>query len=212
MPTSSITNATLTTPNQALQQLQASYGSTTQAITQNALNAYFSHLTILEVISAIISAAFIAATVYFLIETGYISNRVDKIRDVVLKKDISKEHARSSWADIERHFFAGDDNDLKIAIIEADNLLGEALHDVGVPGVNLGERLQRVNPEKLPNVEDVWQAHKIRNRIAHEANFVLKRDLAERALTVYEKALEHLGLLEPESELKNPDAQGSAGK
>jgi hypothetical protein len=210
MPTSTIANATLTNPNQALQQLQSAYGSTTHEITQQVVNGYFAHLTVVEIISAIISTTFIVATVYFLIETGWIANRVDRVRDVVLKKDQTKKHAQSSWEDIERHFFAGDDNDLKVALIEADNLLDEALHDAGVPGTTLGERLQRVTEEKLPNVEDVWQAHKIRNRIAHEANFVLKRDLAERALTVYEKALEHLGLLEPESETMSPSGATDA--
>jgi hypothetical protein len=63
-------------------------------------------------------------------------------------------------------------------------------------------RLKKVSTAQLPNVDDVWQAHKLRNRIAHEADFALKRDLAERALTVYEQALEHLGVLEPSEEKK----------
>jgi hypothetical protein len=209
MPTSTVTNATLTSPNQVLQNLQSSYGSTTNAITQSVLSGYFSHLTLIEVVSSIFSAAFIALTVYFLIETGWIKNRMEKVRDIVLKKDVAKEHTRTSWEDIERHFFAGDDNDLKIALIEADNLLGESLHDIGIPGANIGDQLQRINEEKLPNLEDVWQAHKIRNRIAHETNFVLKRDLAERALTVYEKALEHLGFLDPELELGSGPASST---
>jgi len=199
-----LTNATLTSPGQTLQQLQTTYGSTTNAIAQNALAAYFAHLTVLELISAVVSAAFLAATIYFLIETGWIAHRVDRFNDVILQKDSVKKHARASWEDIERHFFAGDDNDLKIALIEADNLLAEALHDAGIPGATLGERLQRMNEEKLPNLQEVWDAHKIRNRIAHETNFVLKRDLAERALTVYEKALEYMGMLDPESGLENP--------
>jgi hypothetical protein len=55
-----------------------------------------------------------------------------------------------------------------------------------------------VRSGQLPNVEAVWQAHKLRNQIAHDGSLSLKRDLAERALTVYETALEHLGVLEKE--------------
>jgi len=124
---------------------------------------------------------------------------VDRFRDVVLRSDVSKKQAQVSWEEIERHFFAGDDNDLKIAIIKADTLLGEALRGAGVPGDGIGDQLQHVRSEQLPNLEAVWQAHKLRNQIAHEGNFVLKRDLAERALTVYEQALEHLGLLDKET-------------
>ena len=41
----------------------------------------------------------------------------------------------------------------------------------------------------MPNLNELWQAHKLRNQIAHEPNFKLKRDLAERALGIYETAL-----------------------
>jgi hypothetical protein len=191
--------ATIPSPTSTFQNLQESYGPQAQAFGNTAENIYYSHLTTLEVFSVIFSAAFIAGSIYFLIQTGWLANRVDRVRDVVLKSDSSKKRIRSTWDDIERHFFAGDDNDLKVALIEADNLLNDALLAAGVQGVQLGDRLKKVRSNQLPNLEEVWQAHKIRNRIAHEANFVLKRDLAERALTVYETALEHLGVLEPEA-------------
>ncbi len=200
MPTST-SIVTGTTPSAVLQQLQNNYGPQAQAVGQGALNAYAAHLGTFQIVSLIFSLACFGIGIYFLIQTGYLQNRIDRIQDVILKQDNTRKRARASWDDIERHFFAGDDNDLKIAIIEADNLLDETLLAIGVPGAGLGERLQKVTPEKLPNVEDVWQAHKIRNRIAHEAKFVVKRDLADRALTVYEKALENLGLLDAESEL-----------
>jgi hypothetical protein len=197
MPT---TTATGTTPSAVLQNLQTNYGPQAQAVGQVATNAYFAHLGTLEVISAILSTCFFAATIYFLVQTGWLANRIDRVRDVVLRKDSFKARVKSSWDDIERHFFAGDDNDLKIAIIEADTLLDEALVGVGVSGSQLGDRLKKVRPDQIGDIDAVWQAHKLRNQIAHEANFVLKRDLAERALTVYEKALENLGALDPEVE------------
>jgi len=195
MPTSSVTS---TATGTVVQKIQTTYGPQAQALGQSAANAYASHLTTLDVVSVVISTIFIALIVYLIIQTGIVTLHVERIQDVVLKSDTSKKLAKSSWDDIERHFFAGDDSDLKIALIEADHLLDEALHGAGVPGATIGDRLKKVRPEQLPNVDDVWQAHKLRNRIAHEGNFVLKRDLAERALTVYEKALENLGLLDPE--------------
>ena len=107
-----------------------------------------------------------------------------------------RNKSNAPWNDIkERHFFAGDENDLKVAIIEADQALDNAMRNAGVLGTNLGDRLKKVKPSQLPNIEDVWQAHKLRNRIAHEGDMVIKRDVAERALTVYREALESLGAL-----------------
>lgn len=187
-------------PGQILNQLSTGVNSATNAFSQNVQSSFFSHFVIIQILSGLVSAALFGMSIYLLIKSGVVRNRLDRINDVILKKQPLKKRMQTSWDDIERHFFAGDDNDLKIAIIEADNLLEEAMHDAGIAGTSLAERLQRVSAEKLPNVEDVWQAHKIRNRIAHEAGFILKRDLAERALTIYEKALEHLGALESEVE------------
>lgn len=180
-----------------IQRLEATYGPQAEAIGRGVASAYFSHLTILQVLSVMISAAFFAATIYVAIKTGWIRSRIDRIEDVILKTDLPQKHAQKSWDDVERHFFSGDENGLKIAIMKADTLLDEALREAGIVGRDLGERLRKVSPKDLPNIENVWEAHKLRNKIAHEINFQLKRDLAERALTVYEEALEQLGVLKP---------------
>lgn len=208
MPTSTIASGT--SPQAVLQQIQASYGPQAQAAGHAASGAFFAHLGALQFVSAIISIALFGLTIYFLFQTGWIANRVDRFQDIIMKSDLSKKHAQATWDEIESHFFAGDDNDLKIAIIKADTLLDEALRAVGVQGNQLGDRLRKVRNDQLPNIEAVWQAHKLRNQIAHEANFVLKRDLAERALTVYETALESLGVLDKEGEKTAADAAAAA--
>lgn len=200
-PPPTITTTSVPEAVATLQRVEAQYGPQAQAAGQTALSFYSAHLTTFQVTSVILSTAFVAGVVYSIIKTGWLASRVDRIQDVIFKTDLSKKRTRAAWEDIEAHFFAGDDNDLKVAIIEADMLLDEALRSAGVAGAQLGDRLKRVKTSQLPNIDDVWQAHKIRNRIAHETEFVLKRDLAERALTVYEKAFRHLGILDPEKEL-----------
>jgi len=191
-PTSSATSAAA-----ELHQLEATYGPEAQAAGHAATALYSSKLAALQVISVILTIAFLAATIYISIKTGWMQTRIDRIDDVILKSDVSKKRMEKSWEDVERHFFSGDDNGLKIAVIKADTLLDEALREAGIFGKDLGGRLKRITPAELPGLENVWEAHKLRNRIAHETNFVLKRDLAERALTVYEEALTHLGALTP---------------
>jgi hypothetical protein len=163
---------------------------------QQAATIYASNLGLLEVAGVLITIGFAIGVVILMGKTNWLKNRKEKWRHVVLNADPAREQTKHSWKDIERHFFAGGDNDLKIAIIEADKTLDNALRNAGILGANLGDRLKKVKPAQLPNIEAIWQAHKLRNQIAHDDEKPLKRDLAERALTVYKQALEHLGALE----------------
>lgn len=179
-----------------IKDLKATYGPQAQTVVHQTLTSYNAHLVVFEIVSVILTALFVTLIVVILIKTGWVQTRLHRVDDVILKADRTKKFVKKSWGEVERHFFSGSDNDLKIAVIKADTLLNRALREAGVHGQDLGERLASLTPNELPNIEHVWEAHKLRNRIAHEPSFALKRDLAERALTVYEKALEHLGILE----------------
>lgn len=165
-------------------------------LAQDVSTVYFSHLTLLEAVSIFISAILIAATIYFIIKTGWLALRIHRVRDIVLKTDLPKREAKKTWSAIQEHFFTGGDNDLKIAILEADKVLDEALRGAGIQGNTLGDRLKKIKPSQLPDIDAIWQAHKLRNQIAHENDFKLKRDIAERALGIYEKALRELKVLD----------------
>jgi len=192
--TAATTTTTATSTVQALQALQTQATHQAQAVGQNFLAGYFGNLGMLEFFGLVIALIFFAGVIYFVIETGWFTIRVDKFRHVVLQSDISKKHAQESWSAIEAHFYRGGESDLKVAILEADKLLNEALREAGVMGVQLGDRLKKASAEQVPNINELWQAHKLRNQIAHEPNFKLKRDLAERALGIYETALKNLGV------------------
>jgi len=72
-------------------------------------------------------------------------------------------------------------------VLEAENILDRALRDIGYRGT-FGEKLKRMQ-KMLPNIDAVWQAHKLRNRIAHEPGLHISSSEAAAALAVFEKAL-----------------------
>ncbi len=147
-------------------------------------------------LSVMLTIFFVASIIYFINATGYARSRMERFDDAVLDTKVSKRRSTKAWRDVQKHVFTGDENSLKIALLEADKLLDEALKLSGVPGSNLGDRLKSLTESDLPNLQMVWEAHKLRNRLAHEQNFTLNRDTAERALTIYEEALKTLGLIE----------------
>ena len=81
-----------------------------------------------------------------------------------------------------------------LAIIDADNLVDEALRKRNYKGKTMGERL--VSAQRILNDNDaVWYGHKLRNRLVHETNTKLKENDAKKALAGFRTALKDLGAL-----------------
>ena len=185
-----------TNPLQNIQSSSAALAQNAGHLGQSAFTLYNANLLPFEVFSVIVVAALVVGIIMLIIKTGWFALHVDHVRDVILKTDMPKKRAGEAWAAVQKHFFAGDPNDLKIAVMEADNILNDALRYAGIRGTNLGEKLKNIKCSHMPNLEDVWDAHKLRNEIAHETNFTLKRDTVERALDAYGAALKNLGVFD----------------
>ena len=73
------------------------------------------------------------------------------------------------------------------AIIEADIVLDEMLTRQGYSGANVGDKLKQVEPSDFDTLQDAWEAHKVRNQIAHAGmEFDLSETLARRTIARYE--------------------------
>lgn len=101
----------------------------------------------------------------------------------------------SRFEDMLTHVASDNPNDWRLAIIEADVLLDELLKQHGYSGSSLGERLKNISATQLESIEDAWQAHKIRNQIAHEgADFILTKRVAEETVSRYRRVFADLGV------------------
>jgi len=113
-------------------------------------------------------------------------------KTVFRKKKLSSSDLtfiRSKWDEIGREL-AGNS---KLAVLEADKLLDYTLGKLGKKG-NLGEKLR--NSKKLfSDLNAVWAAHKLRNRIAHEVSLELAPTEAAKAIRNFERALRDLKAL-----------------
>lgn len=101
---------------------------------------------------------------------------------------------KSRWDEIERLTAAGGEMNLKMAVMEADKLLDHALKSMAIPGVTLGERL-KFAAYKYPNIRNVWNAHRLRNQLAHEASYYLEPSFARKAIRDFKDALRLLNVL-----------------
>lgn len=81
-----------------------------------------------------------------------------------------------------------------LAIIEADNLLDDALKACNYKGKTTGERMVAAQHQLTSN-DTAWFAHKLRNRIVHEDVRKLKKQDVLEGLGGFRQALRDLGAL-----------------
>lgn len=99
------------------------------------------------------------------------------------------------WQSILSRMRKGDEANMKLAIIEADKLFDSLLRQMGHDGKDMGERLEKLTAIQFSNLENIWLAHKVRNRIVHEPDYHLTHPEAERAIAAFEKAFKELQVL-----------------
>ncbi|MEK7515888.1 MAG: hypothetical protein AAB555_03145, partial [Patescibacteria group bacterium] len=80
--------------------------------------------------------------------------------------------------------------------IEADIMLEDVLARNGYVGDGVGEKLKAVELSDLNTLNDAWEAHKVRNQIAHEGSaFNLSEDLALRTISRYGAVFRELDVI-----------------
>lgn len=146
----------------------------------------------------ILSILFLVIYVYGSIGKKQIEDLENELRE--RKERLYQEHFNSApknkrVEDMLEHSNSDNPTDWKLAIIEADIILDELLKEAGYGGISLGERLRSISPTQLESLDDAWQAHKVRNQIAHGgADFILTQRLAQDTIKQYRRVFYELGL------------------
>ncbi len=94
------------------------------------------------------------------------------------------------WENTMKHIESHNENDWKQAIIDADIILDDLLTKMGYRGESIGEKLKRVAKGDMKSLDDAWEAHKVRNEIAHTPGFVLNQYEAKQTIGRYRKVFE----------------------
>jgi len=170
-----------------LQELQNTISQITSPIIQR-------QLLPVRVLFILFSAILFSLLIYFLRKTDWLkyyfgqdllefrAYKAVEAVEFVKKWEQAKQRLKKEW-----------EAEWKLAIIEADKLLDDLLQRMGYTGGSLGERLDQLDTEIMPNIEEVWTAHKIRNGIVHDPNYALDLKRAKNLMRIYEEAFNYLG-------------------
>lgn len=103
---------------------------------------------------------------------------------------------RERWQTVMRKFKSRSPESARMAIIEADALVDEALKRMGIKGEHMADRLGRLSSDELTTLGRIWRAHRLRNELVHGPHTALPPEVAEAAMGDYEDFLKDIGVLE----------------
>lgn len=101
-----------------------------------------------------------------------------------------------TWKSIRDRLLSDVESDWRMAIIEADIYLDKVLDRKGWHGDTLGDKLKSLTPVELPSLQIAWEAHKVRNQIAHNSDYILTMPEARRVLSYFEIVFRDLEVIE----------------
>ncbi len=95
------------------------------------------------------------------------------------------------WRHIEMLMQSENPAQWRQAILEADIILDALLTKMGYQGLGVGEKLRQIERSDFSSIDAAWEAHRVRNRIAHEGSeFLLTKREAQRVLQLYRAVFE----------------------
>lgn len=104
--------------------------------------------------------------------------------------------AQARWEEVTKLANSTNESDWRRAIMEADIMLGEALATQGYRGATVGDRLKDANPLQMTTLDIAWQAHKVRNEIAHGGEgYHLSEWDTKGTIDFYRRVFEELGFI-----------------
>ncbi len=163
------------------------------ALQETATKGWFNgFLAVFMIVGTLAMIGFLVGIIYVTIRTNQIRAReVKRIEEAIAKKSEPKKSER--WETIEKNALSEHPSEWRLAILEADIILDELLTKIGYTGDTIGEKLKQVARGDLRSLDFAWEAHKVRNQIAHEGgDFILTQREAQRVIEMYRTVFREL--------------------
>ncbi len=139
------------------------------------------------VLANIASLFFLVGLVYALIKMREAEDKWYKLVYPGPAAAIEDKPKNAKWLRILDHINSPNPSDWRLAILEADILLDDLFDQLGYVGDTIGDKLKKAVRADFETLDKAWEAHKIRNAIAHEgSDFTLTQSEAQRIIGLYQ--------------------------
>jgi hypothetical protein len=134
--------------------------------------------------------------VYCTVKLFELRKREEEYYSTLITLPDAEGGAHPRWQHIQSLIDGDSPSQWREAIIEADIMLDDVLAKKGYVGNGVGEKLKAIEPSGLGSLQDAWEAHKVRNQIAHAGStFDLTEALARRTIAHYENVFRELKVI-----------------
>ncbi len=168
------------------------------AFAKNLLSFFSRTFWVFKALSFIVSILLIWVIVHISRKT---SKEMTKLRsldleDFLVVKPKFKSKSLKAWESVQFYLRSENENDLKLAVIETDNIFAALLKTLGYKGENFEERFQKLKPVHFSNLADLENAHRIARRMVIEEEIRITYQGAKSVIEVYEKVFQDVGLID----------------
>ena len=144
-------------------------------------------------IGYILAVLSFAAIIYLTVRLFELRKREEIFYNTLIVPEEGTGGENLRWKHIESLASGTSTSGWREAIIEADIMLDDLLTREGYVGDGVGEKLKAAEPENFGTLQDAWEAHKVRNQIAHEgSDFNLSDSITRRTIAHYEAVFREL--------------------
>lgn len=111
--------------------------------------------------------------------------------EISAARGVESTERNTQWERVLDLVESSSESDWKLAIMEADTMLGAMLTTMGYVGDTIGDQLKGIEVSDFTTINDAWEAHKVRNQIAHEGMaFPITKRLAKEVIDLYRRVFE----------------------
>jgi len=147
-----------------------------------------------KLIFILFSIFFALGVVYFLLNSSWLRYYfTEDVVEFIFWQAFGTKQIADKWKKIKRRLDSGSESEYKIAIIESEDFLLEMLDSKGFEGKSFEEIVGEASKSVLDNIDEVLQAHKIRNSIVYNPDFSITLSETKNIVSIFETAVKKVG-------------------
>jgi hypothetical protein len=155
---------------------------------------YYKYWAEFMFVAMVISAACIVCFLYLYPKIKEIKEKDKEVFDTVVSPFMGTDEPglkNERWGRILNYMESESQTEWRLAILDADIILDKMLTKSGYHGGSVGEKLKSVEISDFNTLNSAWEAHKIRNSIAHSgSDIILTKRTAKKAIDLYRQVFE----------------------
>jgi hypothetical protein len=164
-----------------------------QGLASQAGDYFIAVFSIFKYVAIILSILLIGFIIY--LYKKIVGLRVEEVKKLYVERSNPVSVNNPQWERVLSHIESTIESDWRLAILEADMILDTLLDNMNLPGETMADKLKAVEQSDFNTIDNAWEAHKIRNQIAHEGDFMLSQVEAKRVIGLFQTVFEEFRII-----------------